>query len=117
MKKTVQIIIELYSDAIKPISIPMLPRQLEFTAFYEKYHVVQKSEQLAIGLDEDSVQPVYLDWQANRHCVVLGEPQRGKTNVIKLMIDQLESTEGAQNGSLDYVNRTLADYADDDQIA
>src|SRR5690625_3727848 len=117
LKEEVQLIIEKYPDAIKPISIPMLPRQLEFTAFHEKYHVVQKSEQLAIGLDEDSVQPVYLDWQANRHCLVLGEPQRGKTNVIKLMIDQLESTEGAQIGLFDSVNRTLADYADDEQIA
>jgi len=116
LKEKVQHIKDKYTDAKKPISIPMLPRQLEFIAFHENYHVVDKSHQLAIGLDEDSVQPVYLDWQANRHCLVLGDPQRGKTNVIKLMIDQFESIEGTQIGLFDSVNRTLADYADDDQI-
>src|SRR5690625_5739476 len=32
------------------------------------------------------------------------------------MIDQFESIEGTQIGLFDSVNRTLADYADDDQI-
>lgn len=116
IKEKVQHIKEKYADAKRPISIPMLPRQLEFTAFHEKYNVVKEHNQLAIGLDEDSVRPVYLNWQANRHCLVLGDPQRGKTNVIKLIIDQLESTEGAHIGLFDSVNHSLADYADEDQI-
>ncbi|MDN4638590.1 FtsK/SpoIIIE domain-containing protein, partial [Bacillus sp. PsM16] len=41
------------------------------------------------GLDDESVAPVYFDLKNNKHCIIIGQTQRGKTNETKLMLDQL----------------------------
>src|SRR5699024_12732412 len=68
------------------------------------------------GLDEDSVQSVNIDRKRHNHCLILGDAQKGKTNMLKLMIDQMQTKAKATIGLFDSVNHSLADYADDDEI-
>ena len=38
---------------------------------------------VAIGLDEETVRPIQIDFRKNRHCLLVGQVQRGKTNTVK----------------------------------
>lgn len=116
VKKQVQVLKDKYQDFNRPKAIPMLPRRLGYMSFYTNYKIDPAKTQLAIGLDEDSVQPIYIDWQRNRHCLVLGDAQKGKTNMLKLMINRMKEYANARIGLFDSVNRSLQDYADDDDI-
>src|SRR5699024_10343789 len=80
------------------------------------YTAVESATLTAIGHDEDSVQPVYIDWKRHNHCLIVGDAQKGKTNMLKLMIDQMQTKAKATIGLFDSVNHSLADYADDDEI-
>ncbi|RKQ33908.1 type VII secretion protein EssC [Oceanobacillus halophilus] len=117
MKSCVQELKEKYRHTVKPRAIPMLPRKLNIAMFYKNYHVQQTKNRLAIGLDEDSVMPVYLDFENSKHCLIVGEAQKGKTNVLQLMINGIkEGTDEVQIGLFDSINRSLIDYAEDEQI-
>ena len=116
LKGKVQELIEKYRDSKKPIAIPMLPRKLSLLTYRNNYTVEESATLTAIGLDEDSVQPVYIDWKRHNHCLIVGDAQKGKTNMLKLMIDQMQTKAKATIGLFDSVNHSLADYADDDEI-
>src|SRR5690625_1502506 len=80
IRKQVAHINETYKAAMKPISIPMLPAKLDIESFHRDYVSQEAQGRVAIGLDEHSVQPVYIDWQQQHHCLIIGEAQKGKTN-------------------------------------
>src|SRR5690625_3950631 len=90
IKKKVQTLKETYREAKKPVAIPMLPRKLGLMEYYNNYPVEESASKLAIGLDEDTVQPVYIDWKKHNHCLIIGDAQKGKTNILKLMIDRIQ---------------------------
>ena len=111
MKRLVQELKETYSDVPKPRSIPMLPRRLEFAAFVNNYGVEPAKKKLAIGLNEETVEPVYIDWNRQKHCLIIGDAQKGKTNVLKLFINGMREN-GAGVALFDSINRSLVEYAD-----
>lgn len=116
LKLAVQAIKEKYRGAKQPAAIPMLPKKLSLMTYYRNYPIEKEATTLAIGLDEDSVQPVYIDWKRNKHCLIVGDMQKGKTNVLKIMIDGLQEQAGATIGLFDSVNHSLAEYGDDEKI-
>jgi S-DNA-T family DNA segregation ATPase FtsK/SpoIIIE len=118
LKGTIRDLKVKYEGSRKPKAIPMLPRELGWRSFHEHYGVIEQPNQLAIGLDEATVEPVYMDFNINRHCLIMGDAQKGKTNILKMMIHRIsESSNGGHIALFDSVNRSLSDYAGEDGIS
>lgn len=114
IKGIIQLLNETYVDAPKPKSIPMLPHKLSYQSFLNRSDVQLSGQTPAIGLDEANVKPVYLDWQTNRHCLILGDAQKGKSNVCKVIIHRMK--EKATIGLFDSINHSLANYVEEDSV-
>ena len=74
---------EKYQGFKAPKAIPMLPDQLNMLNFNRHTDVIKETGIIPIGLDEEHVQPVYADFNKNKHCMILGQAQKGKTNLVK----------------------------------
>lgn len=116
IKEKVQILKSQYADAKKPVSIPMLPTKLSLQSLHQNYPVKQSMSATAIGLDEDTVQPVYIDWKRHNHLLIIGNAQNGKTNILKLLINCFQKNPQASIALFDSVDHALADYRDEEQI-
>src|SRR5690606_22335508 len=93
VKESVRSIQKKYEGYAKAEPIPMLPLELTTDNFFSYLDRPIQPGQLPIGLDEDSVKPVILNFTKTNHCLLIGQPQRGKTNMIKLLLHQLEKQE------------------------
>ncbi len=78
-----------YKERTHPLSIPMLPLELSASSFSFYLDGKKKNGIVPIGLDEDTVLPITIDFKKNRHCLLIGQVQRGKTNTITLMLHTL----------------------------
>lgn len=116
LKEKVETLKEKYDDAEEPVGIPMLPTKLTLQTYYTNYGVEESGDLMAIGLEEDAVQPVYIDWKRHNHILIIGDPQRGKSNVFKFMIKRIQDNSEAKITLFDSINHSLADYADDERI-
>ena len=67
----------------------MLPLELSASSFSFYLDGKKKNGIVPIGLDEDTVLPITIDFKKNRHCLLIGQVQRGKTNTITLMLHTL----------------------------
>lgn len=116
IRSDVQLVKEKYVGYKKPKPIPMLPTELttlNFTAFLEDSY---KRGQVPIGLHEELVEPVYIDIERNKHCLILGQAQKGKTNVLKLLLDSLLSFELEAVAIFDSFDRGLSNYAAEEAV-
>lgn len=87
IKEQVQAMKERYKAAMLPSPIPMLPAQLTAESFKEYIKQTGKSKAIfPIGLEEEFVQPISVNLQSQRHCLILGQAQKGKTNILKNML-------------------------------
>lgn len=78
-----------YKERTHPLPIPMLPLELSASSFSFYLDGKKKNGIVPIGLDEDTVLPITIDFKKNRHCLLIGQVQRGKTNTITLMLHTL----------------------------
>lgn len=78
-----------YKEGTHPLPIPMLPLELSASSFSFYLDGKIKNGIVPIGLDEDTVLPITIDFKKNRHCLLIGQVQRGKTNTITLMLHTL----------------------------
>lgn len=78
-----------YKEGTLPLPIPMLPLELSASSFSFYLDGKKKDAIVPIGLDEDTVLPITIDFKKNRHCLLIGQVQRGKTNTITLMLHTL----------------------------
>ena len=79
-------IIKESNDGIEAKRISILPDEVRLeNIIYDKK---DGDRRIAIGLDSEKVMPYYLDYKSQIH-LVLGAPQSGKTNVLKLILSQL----------------------------
>ena len=115
IRKQVAHINETYKAAMKPISIPMLPAKLDIESFHRDYVSQEAQGRVAIGLDEHSVQPVYIDWQQQNHCLIIGEAQKGKTNTLKILLSHVLQ-EKCTVGLFDSLQRSLSEFATNEQV-
>lgn len=118
IKEQVQLMKEKYKNAVLPSPIPMLPAQLTLESFKNYIQQKGKSRMLfPIGLEEEFVQPVSVNLQSNRHCLILGQAQKGKTNILKNMVRTALSY-GIENMAVhDSVEGALASIAGSEAIA
>lgn len=117
IKKEIRNLRKIYRGAPKPLSIPMLPRSLDQITFKSDYKLKETATKIAIGLDEVNVKPIYIDLQLNRHLLVIGDSQSGKTNILKLIIRGVLHNEDTKIGLCDSINRSLTDFMNEDQVS
>lgn len=111
IRQKVQFLKEQYAHYQLPAPIPMLPTDLTIRNF--KNYLVNDGAKwlIPIGLDEESVQPVSINFDSLKHCLVLGLAQKGKTNVLKVMIETLLERGVKRLALFDSFDHGLVGYA------
>ncbi|PLT31471.1 type VII secretion protein EssC [Peribacillus deserti] len=105
-----------YKESRKPNSVPMLPTHLNLKTLYGEYPVQTQDGLIPIGLDEERVQPVYLNLKVNRHYLVVGQSRKGKTNSLRVMLDALLVQNVEEIGLFDAIDRGLSSYASQKKV-
>ncbi|MGV3240584.1 hypothetical protein ACEF17_10775, partial [Streptococcus hyovaginalis] len=113
---SIQKLRDKYESCRNPHRVPMLPKELTNISFKEYIKEETSVGILPIGLDEESVQPVFVDFHAMNHFMILGQAQKGKTNVIKLLINHAIQQDMEGIGIWDSFNRGLAYLAEHDRV-
>ncbi|MFJ7825344.1 type VII secretion protein EssC [Psychrobacillus sp. NPDC096623] len=116
IKKKVSNLRTQYLEATLPLSIPMLPLELTSTTFSYYLDGRKKDGNVPIGLDEDTVLPISIDFKKNRHCLLIGQVQRGKTNTITWMLQTLLGQQTGFIAIFDSFDRGLSKFAEYDAI-
>lgn len=117
LKEKVKSLKEKYADYALPTRIPMLPTDLTLTQFTKTVQHVQQPHLFPIGLDEEFVQPVAINLQNYKHCMVLGQSQKGKTNLLKVILNTALQKDIKHIGLVDSFERGLATFADEDIVS
>lgn len=87
IKESVAQINACYPDEIAP-KIPVLPENLQYVQL-EEYEAAEEEKELVLGLDvENVVQEGIVKGQSP--FVIIGESQRGKTNALKCILNQMD---------------------------
>ncbi|MFC9976314.1 type VII secretion protein EccCa [Spirillospora sp. NPDC127200] len=91
--------------------VRLLPALLPASALAE---VPATRWRVPIGIDEDALAPVQLDFTADPHFVVIGDAECGKTNLLRLMAEGIVARHTPAEARLLFVDyrRTLLDTAD-----
>lgn len=114
IKAQVQKLQEVYSNVEKPKPVPMLPTELTITNFAA--YVEKKNGLLPIGLNEEHVTPVYVNFLKVKHCLVLGQAQKGKTNALKALISSALEQDVETLGIFDAIDRGLSTFIGEDKL-
>lgn len=116
LKQEIQLLHDRFEAAEKPKPVPMLPDKLTVWELESRLDEQKPPYDIPVGLDEESVAPVYFDLKKNKHCLIIGQTQRGKTNVTKLMLDQLLMAKPEKLAVFDSIDRGLSNYAKEENI-
>jgi len=114
VKKLVQQLKDEYIHVEKPAPVPMLPTELTMTNFAA--YIEGKEGLLPIGLHEETVKPVYVNLTRSKHCLVLGQAQKGKTNTLKAFIHTGLEQKLEHVAIFDSIDRGLSAYIGDDRL-
>ncbi|MEC0768244.1 type VII secretion protein EssC [Bacillus atrophaeus] len=117
LKADVQALLERYSSHQSPAPIPMLPETLSSKEFSVRFKKDRTPLSIPMGLDEETVSPVYFDLAKHKHCLILGQTQRGKTNVMKVMLEHLIDDETELIGLFDSIDRGMSQYAKEADVS
>ncbi|MFC7373526.1 type VII secretion protein EssC [Fictibacillus iocasae] len=117
MKSQIQRLKEKYKDTAGPKAVPMLPNELTMISFTQYSEGMQEQGILPIGLDEELVQPVYVDFVRNKHCLIVGQAQKGKTNALKVMLNTILLQDTKHIGMFDAIDRGLSSYATEEKVS
>ncbi|WZY01295.1 type VII secretion protein EssC [Bacillus sp. FSL W7-1360] len=83
VKAHIQTLNKRYEGMSLPEEMAMLPKDLHLVPFRKR---IKEQESIALGLNEDTVQPVYLNESAGAHLVIAGEAHSGKSNMLKVLL-------------------------------
>ncbi|MBT2575646.1 type VII secretion protein EssC [Bacillus sp. ISL-51] len=117
LKSDVQALAERHAGKPGPAPIPMLPDMLSAKEFSLRLGPDREPFRIPLGLHEEKVSPVYFDLGKHKHCLILGQTQRGKTNVMKVMIEHLLREETELIGLFDSIDRGLSHYARETNVS
>ncbi|KXZ17785.1 type VII secretion protein EssC [Bacillus nakamurai] len=117
LKSDVQALAERHAGKPGPVPIPMLPDMLSAKEFSLRLGSDREPFRIPVGLHEEKVSPVYFDLGKHKHCLILGQTQRGKTNVMKVMIEHLLREETEMIGLFDSIDRGLSHYAQETNVS
>lgn len=114
VKEEVQTLKKQYENTAKPTPVPMLPTELTIVNFAS--YISKKNGLLPIGLDEENVTPVYVNFQKTKHCIILGQAQKGKTNSLKVLIHTALEHEIEHIAVFDSIDRGLASFIGEEKL-
>ncbi|MFZ2539568.1 MAG: type VII secretion protein EssC, partial [Oscillospiraceae bacterium] len=77
--------IETNNTAPRAEEIKMLPEILSYVKFFKA--AKNGDRQVAVGMDTEDVEVQYIDMNMSKH-LIIGTPQTGKTNLLKLIFKQ-----------------------------
>ncbi|MBD1379771.1 type VII secretion protein EssC [Metabacillus arenae] len=117
MKEDIQDLVVKYKGISKPKQVPMLPSELTMINFTQYAEESNQPGIIPIGLDEELVQPVSINLPKNKHCLVLGQSQKGKTNVLKVVLNTLLTQDIEEIGIFDSIDRGLSSFATEEKAA
>ncbi len=117
VKETVKSLKVKYAGHIVPNQIPMLPTDLTLTQFEKFVGHLQQQHLFPIGLDEEFVQPVAINLLNNKHCMVLGQAQKGKTNLLKVILNTALQKDIKHIGLFDSFEQGLAPFAEEEAVS
>ncbi|MGE1103370.1 type VII secretion protein EssC [Peribacillus simplex] len=106
-----------YKETAKPPAIPMLPARLDSSSFKSYCSQAIKKDSIPIGLSEESVAPVFVELNSNPFLLVVGQSRKGKTNVIKVLLESLLTQAIGEIGLFDGVDRGLSSYALEEKVS
>ncbi|MGE6629927.1 type VII secretion protein EssC [Bacillus sp. NPDC077027] len=116
LKQEIQHLHTRFAKAKKPTPVPMLPDRLTVRDLADQFELEPVPYLIPVGLDEESVSPVYFDLKKNKHCLIIGQTQRGKTNIVKLMLDQLLEAQPERLAVFDSIDRGLSNYTKEESL-
>ncbi|KIL49080.1 type VII secretion protein EssC [Jeotgalibacillus campisalis] len=116
IREEVQQINRYYEASHVPPGIPMLPSELPLSLFTEHYVEERNRGLIPIGLDEETVKPVHIDVAKGNHWLIIGSSQKGKTNVLRLLLHDLLKEKQLSIGLFDSIDRGLSRYSKEEQI-
>jgi S-DNA-T family DNA segregation ATPase FtsK/SpoIIIE len=108
--KLVQLVAQSWQGPRAP-QVRMLPDMLELTQLPT---AAETGLRIPIGIDEDALSPVYLDFTTDPHFLVVGDSECGKSNLLHVITDSIAqryTPEQARVIFIDY-RRALLDAAD-----
>ncbi|UOQ94561.1 type VII secretion protein EssC [Halobacillus shinanisalinarum] len=108
VKEQVQEIQQSCRGMREPDTIPMLPARLDYESFIESYVTAPSDDRVAVGLDEETVKPITIDLTS--HCLVTGQSRNGKTNVLRVIIQQLSDQPIESMAIFDGMDRGLSEF-------
>jgi len=117
IKQEISNIQKEHVHARKPVAIPMLPEKLNTEDFNSKYVIDEEPQKVALGLDEENVQPIYADFKKNSHLIIVGDTEKGKTNALKIVLHSLLAEEEAMVGICDTIHRSLSEFGNHKQVS
>ncbi|MDQ0273312.1 type VII secretion protein EssC [Cytobacillus purgationiresistens] len=117
VKENIRSIKERYEGYQCPEPIPMLPTDLTTLNFTQFIDARQDDWRIPIGLDEEFVKPVDINMENSKHCIVMGQGQKGKTNVLKVLLNTVLERGIDTVGLFDSFDRGLSSYADVEGIS
>ncbi|MFJ7151859.1 type VII secretion protein EccCa [Streptomyces sp. NPDC100445] len=97
--------------------VRLLPRQLEAVELPSGDRVPQRG--IAFALDEENLEPVFLDFEQDPFFLVFGESESGKSNLLRLLIKQLTLRYGGDEAKFFVVDnrRSLLDVTPASHLA
>ncbi|MCK1994972.1 type VII secretion protein EssC [Peribacillus muralis] len=116
MKQAVAEHKDTYRESPKPPAIPMLPKHLDVSSFKDYWSQAIKKDSIPIGLSEESVTPVCVELNVDPFLLVLGQSRKGKTNVLKVLLDSLLTQQTGEIGLFDGIDRGLSSYASTEKV-
>ncbi|MCA1061061.1 type VII secretion protein EssC [Rossellomorea aquimaris] len=116
LKEEIQLLKEKYKGLTSPKPVPMLPTELTMVNFTQYTDSGQKAGLLPIGLDEESVNPVYVNFKKTKHCLVLGQAQKGKTNVLKVLANTALLQDSEHIAIFDSIDRGLSNLMREEKV-
>ncbi|MCM3180975.1 type VII secretion protein EssC [Cytobacillus horneckiae] len=117
IRKDIKFLKEKYAHCQTPAPIPMLPTELTTVNFANYISTTMDQWLIPIGLDEEFVQPVTINLETNKHCMVMGQGQKGKTNVLKVILNTAIDRGIETMAVFDSFDRGLSSYADEDAVS
>lgn len=106
-----------YKEMDKPPAIRMLPARLDSSSFKSYCSQTIKKDAIPIGLSEESVTPVFVELDSNPFLLVVGQSRKGKTNVLKVLLESLLTQAVGEIGLFDGVDRGLSSYAFEEKVS
>ncbi|MFJ8064666.1 type VII secretion protein EssC [Psychrobacillus sp. NPDC096426] len=116
LKRTIRVLQDKYHKEAVPSPIAMLPLELTSIHFAAYLEAKQQDGVVPIGLDEETVLPMAIDFMKNRHCLLVGQVQRGKTNTLRWMITTLKEQKTGFIAIFDSFDRGLSMFSDEAAI-